>query len=273
MRQPRPEIGAVLSRARLDEVEEDVARLEYARVVREQAENDSHQEALQVVAPVARRVESVMQPADQFGGLDVGRVLVAEGPALHAQDKAERLHVGGQVHERESGLLPFVEIVKLEGLEVACQNVARPVLLGQGVEVFPGLTIGEGEIASGTLMLDDQDAGPEQINVTVRVVEPLYVLLVARDGSAPDPEYLEEVVIEALRLALLVGRVSPLLGEGGGAGANLVPRQAHQIVASLNTRSLKSNFSAPRNPSPPLRRRLIFACAFGLETSSESSSR
>ena len=34
-----------------------------------------------------------MQPPHQFGGLDVGRVLIAERPALDAQDEAERLDV------------------------------------------------------------------------------------------------------------------------------------------------------------------------------------
>ena len=49
------------------------------------------------------------------------------------------------------------------------------------------------------------------------------MLLVARDGSPPHAEHLEEIVVEALRLALLVRRVVPLLSEGGGSDANLVP--------------------------------------------------
>ncbi len=51
---------------------------------REQAEHDPHQEPLQVMTPVTRFVECVMQPSDEFGGLDVGRILVTERPALHA---------------------------------------------------------------------------------------------------------------------------------------------------------------------------------------------
>ena len=49
------------------------------------------------------------------------------------------------------------------------------------------------------------------------------VRLVAGDRTAPCPEDMEEVVIEALRLAFLIGRLPPLVGEGGGTGANLVP--------------------------------------------------
>ena len=48
--------------------------------------------------PAVPRVrERVVQPANQFGGLDVRRVLVAEGPALDAEDESELLHFGWQV--------------------------------------------------------------------------------------------------------------------------------------------------------------------------------
>ena len=87
--------------ARLDEVEENVARLENAGVVREQAEDDAHQEPLEVAAPVAAFRQHVVQPPDQLGRLDIGRVLVAERAALHAHDEAELLHMRGQVFERE----------------------------------------------------------------------------------------------------------------------------------------------------------------------------
>ena len=48
-----------------------------------------------------------MQPSGKFRGLDVGRVLIAEGAALHAEYEAERLDVAGQILEREGGGLPL----------------------------------------------------------------------------------------------------------------------------------------------------------------------
>ena len=51
------------------------------------------------------------------------------------------------------------------------------------------------------------------------------MLLVACDGSAADIEDLEEIVVEALSLALFVGRVPPFICEGRGAYAYLVPGQ------------------------------------------------
>ena len=137
LRQPEPEVGAVLARARLDQVQEDVARLEDARVVGEQAEHDPHQEALQVVAPVARRRQCVVQPPDQLGGLDVGGILIAEGAALHPEDEAERLDMARQVREREGRGLPLVQIVQFERPEVADQDEARALALRQRVEILP----------------------------------------------------------------------------------------------------------------------------------------
>ena len=40
--------------------------------------------------------------------------------------------------------MALVEIVQLEGLEVADQNVAGAVVLGQRVEITPGLLVGLG---------------------------------------------------------------------------------------------------------------------------------
>ena len=117
--------------------------------------------------------------------------------------------------------------MKLEGLEVARQDVAGAFVLRKRVEILPGLTVGAGEIAPGALLLDDQDARPEQVHEPRPVVQLAHMLLVARDGTALHPEDLEEVVVEALRLALLVGRVGPRVRKFCRPHANFVPGQPH----------------------------------------------
>ena len=114
LREPKPEIGSVPAGACLNEIEEDVARLENAGIVGEHAEHDPYEEPFQIVPPVPRVRERVVQPPDQLGGFDVRRVLISEGPALHSEDEAERLDMGGQVRQREGDNLPLVQIVKLE---------------------------------------------------------------------------------------------------------------------------------------------------------------
>ena len=63
--------------------------------------------------------------------------------------------MGGQVREREGGDPPLVQIVKLEGLEVADQDVARSVAVGQRVEILPCLFIRSIQIAPGALLFDE----------------------------------------------------------------------------------------------------------------------
>ena len=53
------------------------------------------------------------------------------------------------------------------------------------------------------------------------------MVLVARHRAAADAEDLKELVVEALIFAALIGRVGPLRSELGGAGADFIPRKAH----------------------------------------------
>ena len=143
----------------------------------------------------------------------------------------------GQIRKREGDGLALVQIVKLEGLEVAHQDEARALAFRQRVEILPGLFVRFAEIAPGALLFDEQHARPEQVDEARTVVEPRDMRLVSRDVPTPYPEHVEEGVVEALRLALLVGRVLPVLGKDSGAGANLVPRQAHQAAPLALNRS------------------------------------
>lgn len=52
------------------------------------------------------------------------------------------------------------------------------------------------------------------------------MLLIARDGTPLDAKDIEEVVMEVLRLAFLIGRVLPLFGKCGGADADFIPGES-----------------------------------------------
>ena len=91
------------------------------------------------MAAITGRLKRVMQPSHRRRGFDIDRVLIAEGSALHPQDEAERLGMVVQVRQGERSLLALVQIVKLEALEVADQDIARPFPLGQAVEIILGL--------------------------------------------------------------------------------------------------------------------------------------
>ena len=135
--------------------------------------------------------------------------------------------VPGQVREGEAGFFAFLPVEQLERLEIAQQLVAGTIPFGQRVEVRAGLLARGGQVTAGALLFDQQHARPEQVDEAGGVVEPLDVLLVPCNGASLDAEDLEERVVEALRLALLIRGAGPLAGEVGGAGADLVPGQAH----------------------------------------------
>ena len=183
--------------------------LEDPGVVGEQAEDEPHEKAFQIVAAVARCVQRIVQPADDLGRLDVGRVLITEGAALNTDDEAEGLDMLGEIREREGDRFALVEIVELEGLKVADQNVPRLVALGERIEVLPRLIVGLGQIASLALLLDEQDPGPEQIDEAVAVVELRDVRFVARDATSAYAEDVEELVVEALCVSGFVGGIVP----------------------------------------------------------------
>ena len=85
------------------------------------------------------------------------------------------------------------------------------------------MIVGLGQIASRALLLNEQDARPEQIDETVAVVELRDVRFIARHATSTHTEDVEELVVEALCVSGFVGGIVPFAREGGGAGAYFVP--------------------------------------------------
>ena len=123
----------------------------------------------------------------------------------------------------EACLLTFIQIQKLETLEIACQDVPRPVALRNGIEIGHGLVSRGDQVSSGAFLLYEQYSRPEQIDETMLVVQHVYMLLVAGNGPSPNAEDVEEIVVEALRFALFVSSVLPVLGKPCGSRAYFVP--------------------------------------------------
>ena len=72
--------------------------------------------------------------------------------------------------------------MKLEGLEVAHEDAARAVALGKRIEILYVLSVRLAKITPGALLLDDQDARPEQVDEARAIVELGDMLLVACRG-------------------------------------------------------------------------------------------
>ncbi len=78
------------------------------------------------------------------------------------------------------------------------------------------------EVFAAALVLDEQNAAPQQVDEATLAVVLFDGGFKRSDAAALDPIDIEEVIPERLGLGILAGFVCPLLGEGEGAILDLV---------------------------------------------------
>ena len=143
------EVGAVLAGAVLDEQLESV-RLEDAGVVGEEAEEDPHQETLQLVAGITAGFKGIVESAHDVDGLEVDRVLVFKAVLLVAGDEPKGVDLLVQlregkfqradppaIDERQVLLLLRLQIVQRDAREVRDDDVARDLVLPPLADQMP----------------------------------------------------------------------------------------------------------------------------------------
>ena len=215
-RQVRPKVGAVRLRAVLD-VQPECLALEDARVFGEKAEQNAHQKAFQLMALVAAGLQGVVKIVHDLYGAEVDRVLVLEPVLLVARDERKMVDVLVQLGERKldaldaepsnngSLLLLFrLQIVERDpgkvGNDDVAGNVVLPALADEVLDVAEGLRLGFAQVFAEALVLDQQHAGPEKVDVAVIAGDFLYRLLERGHRAAADAEDLEKLVPKRLFL-------------------------------------------------------------------------
>ena len=236
-------VRTVFPRTVLQQIEEDVPGFEDAGVVGEETEDDADKELLQIMPLVAGGFEGVVEVAHPFGGLDVDRILILERALLYAEDEAELLHMGGQVFERKGYVLVFVQIVEFERPEIAQQDIARQIGILEAGEVGEGLRFGFPEVAARAFLLHKQHPLPEEVDEPTLVAQQFYGFFERRHPPHGHAEYVEEIPVEKLRLALFVAGAFPLAGELRRTGAYFIPGEAHvfRLVLGVSSGALTRN--------------------------------
>ena len=135
-----------------------------------------------------------------------------------------------QVGEAEFDFVAGFQIEQRPVLEIAGLNAARLFARRDALDVIECLPLRLAQIEAAALLFDQQRARPEQVDEAVAVIEQFDALLVDRDLSPLDPKHREEIVVEALRVAALVGGVGPVLAEPPRAPPDLVPAQPHALL-------------------------------------------
>ena len=228
--QARPDVASVLAGPILDEILERAERLEDSGIVREQAEQQPHEELFEVVADVSRVSERVVQRTHHFGRADIHRVLIAEDALFLPNDEAEVADAVRQLSQRERDRLVGVrvEVVKLEVLEVGQEDVAGKLVVSQAVEIFQSLRLRGPEAAARRLLFDKQLALPEEIDEAALLGVGFDIMLVAGDPRAGHAKNIEKVIVERLRIAPLVAFPIPFASKDVRASADVVPIQPHE---------------------------------------------
>lgn len=163
-----------------------------------------------------------------------------------------------QVREHEIVNVAALEVAQPDCPEIRGEDEARHLRVRRPVRVAERLLLRAEQVAALRFLLDDQLAGPEEVD-EARIAGVLaHRRLVGPDAAALHPEGAEERVVEALRLALLVMRARPVAREIGGAGANLRPGQMHGLCPTITRATFRSGtvpsssvVSRARVRSPP----------------------
>src|SRR5207253_1424823 len=121
-------------------------RLAYAQerdfqlIVREQDEQESHKQQLQIVAPKTGRGQRLVELAHQLQRFHIGRGLEAVQPRLNAKNESERLDIVLEVAQDEPPFTSRLQVEQMPSLEVARQDISGALGLRQPVVIIERLS-------------------------------------------------------------------------------------------------------------------------------------
>ncbi|MDB6066259.1 MAG: hypothetical protein JWR26_2467 [Pedosphaera sp.] len=151
-------------------------------------------------------------------------------PVEFGEGKGEGLGAA-LVKERQSKLVLGGEVVQGDvgkvGNDDETGQFLFAALIDKVLQVAEGLGLGAAEIAAEAFVLDDEVAGPEEVDEAVGAFDEFYGGFEGGDEAPVVAEDLEEFVPEGLFFAFLAGFAGPGFGEGDGPVAYFVPGERH----------------------------------------------
>ena len=116
------------------------------------------------MADIPRSLKCIMEIAHELGGFDVDGVLIAERTLFDTKNEPEALDVLMEVVERKPRFGSLIEVIQFKRLKIAHQNMARQIGFLQAWKIVERLFFRFSKISAGTLLFNEQDALPKQIN-------------------------------------------------------------------------------------------------------------
>ena len=140
--------------------------------------------------------------------------------------------------ERRVGVLLRLKVVNGDALEIGNDEVARCFLsasaAGECAHVFHALRVRFAEVFARALVLGEQRARPEKVNVAPIAGQLFYRLLKTGDGAALDAEDIEKRIPKRFRFGILARFALPFFRETDGAVFDFIPREGHRGGSKLS---------------------------------------
>jgi len=141
---------------------------------------------------------------------------------------SERLETNfGKLVKKKTNAFILIQIVKLECLKVADENIPRKFVLFESGKIVECLCFRSLKILSGTLLFNQENTFPKQVEKSASLTEQPNRLFETRYAPACHAKDFKELVVERLALAPLVMSVLPFFGEASCADFDFVPTEVH----------------------------------------------
>src|SRR6185437_14112958 len=184
--------------------------------------------AFKLMAGVAALFQGIMQAAHDFNRLNVDGVLFFKLVLLVAGNEGEVVDVLVKIGQREFGgvneaiiqqgqgaLVIRLKVMQGDAGEIRDDYIARNFIFAafarEVMDVTKCLRLGPAKVFSKTLVLDEQDARPEEVNVTILAGKIFYRLFKAGDNATANSEHVEEFIPVSLLFSLFFFRARPFL--------------------------------------------------------------
>jgi hypothetical protein len=181
-----------------------------------------------------------MQLAHDADGLDVDGVVIGKLVLRVSGDEGKKMDVlvefrewklngdgAACIEERKDALIVRLKVVQGNAGEIRDNNVTgnlvHAAIAGEVLNIAEGLGLRLAEVSAAAFVLDQDFAGPEEVNETVLAGDFVNRLLKGGHEAALDAEDLEKLIPKGLLFSLFAFDSRPCVGKSDSTMADFIP--------------------------------------------------
>lgn len=120
------------------------------------------------------------------------------------------------------GLRTGLHINQTYAREVASDDTARQLVVGQPMKMVIALGKGGIQVFATRLLFNQQRTGPKRINAAVFITQLFHVVLKVDDAALGQAEFLKNLMEKDLRFSVFADGIGEVFGEGSRADTDFV---------------------------------------------------